>query len=53
VAFVGDVHQHPGEVDVPLPFPGSPMPNRQQLNGMAARIGSMLRDPLSNRGMKG
>jgi histidine triad (HIT) family protein len=39
--------------DVPLPFPGSPMPNRQQLDGMAARIGSMLRDPLSNSGMEG
>ena len=39
--------------DVPLPFPGSQMPNRQQLDGMAARIGSMLRDPLSNSGMKG
>lgn len=32
--------------DVPLPFPGSTMPNRQQLDAMAARIGSMLRDPL-------
>jgi len=39
--------------DVPLPFPGSTMPNRQQLDGMAARIGSMLRDPLSDSGMKG
>lgn len=39
--------------DVPLPFPGSLMPNRQQLDGMAARIGSMLRDPLTNSGMKG
>ena len=39
--------------DVPLPFPGSPMPNRQQLDGMAARIGSMLRDPLTNSGMQG
>ncbi len=39
--------------DVPLPFPGSLMPNRQQLDGMAARIGSMLRDPLANNGMKG
>ena len=39
--------------DVPLPFPGSQMPNRQQLDGMAARIGSMLRDPLTNSGMKG
>lgn len=38
--------------DVPLPFPGSMMPNRQQLDAMAARIGSMLRDPLSNIGMK-
>jgi histidine triad (HIT) family protein len=38
--------------DVPLPFPGSMMPNRQQLDAMAARIGSMLRDPLSNSGMK-
>lgn len=34
--------------DVPLPFPASTMPNRQQLDGMAARIGSMLRDPLKN-----
>ncbi|MBL0938305.1 MAG: HIT family protein [Gemmatimonadaceae bacterium] len=34
--------------DVSLPFPGSVMPNRQQLDGMAARIGSMLRDPLKN-----
>lgn len=38
--------------DVPLPFPGSQMPNRQQLDAMAARIGSMLRDPLRNSGMK-
>lgn len=38
--------------DVPLPFPGSTMPNRQQLDAMAARIGSMLRDPLRNGGMK-
>jgi histidine triad (HIT) family protein len=38
--------------DVPLPFPGSEMPNRQQLDAMAARIGSMLRDPLRNGGMK-
>ena len=39
--------------DVRLPFPGSPMPNRQQLDSMAARIGSMLRDPLTNSGMQG
>ena len=38
--------------DVPLPFPGSVMPNRQQLDAMAALIGSMLRDPLRNGGMK-
>ena len=38
--------------DVPLPFPASQMPNRQQLDAMAARIGSMLRDPLANGGMK-
>jgi hypothetical protein len=29
------------------------MPNRQQLNGMAAHIGSILPDPLSNSGMEG
>jgi histidine triad (HIT) family protein len=38
--------------DVPLPFSGSLMPNRQQLDGMAARIGSMLRDPLVDGGMR-
>jgi len=38
--------------DVPLPFPGSQMPSRQRLDAMAARIGSMLRDPLSKDGMK-
>lgn len=32
--------------DVQLPFPGSEMPNRQQLDAMAAVIGSMLRDPI-------
>ena len=36
--------------DVPLPFPGSEMPNRQQLDAMAVHIGSMLRDPLTSRG---
>lgn len=39
--------------DVPLPFPGSEMPNRQQLDAMAARIGSMLRDPMAARGAMG
>jgi histidine triad (HIT) family protein len=38
--------------DVPLPFPGSEMPDRQRLDAMAARIGSMLRDPLSANGLK-
>lgn len=32
--------------DIPLPFEASLMPNRQQLDGMAARIGSLLRDPI-------
>ncbi len=30
--------------DVPLPFPGSEMPNRHLLDAMAARIGMALRD---------
>ena len=38
--------------EVPLPFPGSIMPNREQMEAMAARIGSLLRDPLRNSGMK-
>ncbi len=38
--------------DIPLPFPGSDMPHREELEMMAARIGSMLRDPLRNSGMK-
>jgi histidine triad (HIT) family protein len=38
--------------DVPLPFPGSEMPHREQLDAMAARIGSLLRDPLSDRDLK-
>ena len=38
--------------DVPLPFAGSPMPHREQLDAMAARIGSLLRDPLSDRELK-
>lgn len=38
--------------DIPLPFAGSMMPNREQMDSMAARIGSMLRDPLRNSGMK-
>ena len=38
--------------NIPLPFPGSMMPNREQMEAMAARIGSLLRDPLKNSGMK-
>lgn len=38
--------------DVPLPFAGSEMPDRQRLDAMAARMGSMLRDPLSSDGQK-
>lgn len=33
--------------DVQLPFEGSEMPNREQLDAMAALIGSMLRDPVT------
>ena len=32
--------------DVPLPFAGSEMPNRQQLDAMAARIIAAVRDPM-------
>lgn len=32
--------------DVPLPFPGSTMPDRTQLDAMAARIIASLRDPM-------
>lgn len=32
--------------DVPLPFPGSEMPDRTRLDAMAARIISALRDPV-------
>ncbi|MBL0169606.1 MAG: HIT family protein [Gemmatimonadaceae bacterium] len=38
--------------EIPLPFAGSEMPNREQMEAMAARIGSLLRDPLRNSGMK-
>jgi histidine triad (HIT) family protein len=33
--------------DVPLPFSGSAMPPREQLDACAARIISLLRDPMS------
>lgn len=32
--------------DIPLPFEGSEMPNRQQLDAMAARIIASVRDPM-------
>ena len=33
--------------DVPLPFPGSPMPERERLETMAGLIVSSLRDPVT------
>ena len=36
--------------DVPLPFPGSSMPDRTQLDATAARIISSLRDPMKRGG---
>ncbi len=38
--------KHDDGFDIPLPFPGSEMPNRQQLDAMAARILSAFRDPM-------
>jgi histidine triad (HIT) family protein len=35
--------------DVPLPFPGSQMPDRTVLDAMAARIIAALRDPMRSR----
>jgi histidine triad (HIT) family protein len=32
--------------DVPLPFPGSEMPDRTMLDAIAARVISALRDPM-------
>ena len=36
--------------DVPLPFPGSEMPDRTRLDAMAARIISAMRDPVAPAG---
>jgi len=36
--------------DIPLPFGGSEMPDRQRLDAMAAQIISALRDPLRGGG---
>jgi histidine triad (HIT) family protein len=33
--------------DIPLPFPGSQMPERERLDAMAARIIAATRDPMS------
>ena len=35
--------------DVPLPFPGSEMPNRHLLDAMAARIRSAMQNPVPSR----
>ena len=44
------VPRKPGDgFDVPLPFPGSTMPDRTVLDAMAARIISALRDPARAR----
>lgn len=34
--------------DIPLPFPGSAMPDRTQLDAAAARIMTALRDPMGS-----
>jgi histidine triad (HIT) family protein len=40
------IPRHPGDsFDVPLPFPGSEMPERERLDAMAARIIAATRDP--------
>ena len=36
--------------DIPLPFPGSPMPDRTQLDATAARVIAALRDPMKKAG---
>ena len=41
------IPRRPGDgFDVPLPFPGSEMPDRTRLDAMAARIISTFRDPM-------
>ena len=41
------IPRHRGDgFDIPLPFPGSAMPDRTQLDATAARINAVLRDPL-------
>jgi histidine triad (HIT) family protein len=39
--------------DVPLPFAGSEMPDRQRLDATAARIIAALRDPVRDRAPRG
>jgi len=36
--------KHGDGIDIPLPFPGSEMPNRHLLDAMAAQIGASLRN---------
>ena len=36
--------------DIPLPFPGSSMPDRTQLDATAARMIAALRDPMKRKG---
>jgi histidine triad (HIT) family protein len=38
--------------DIPLPFPGSEMPDRTLLDAMAARIIADLRDPVKSQGRR-
>jgi histidine triad (HIT) family protein len=41
------IPRRPGDgFDVPLPFPGSEMPDRTRLDALAARIIAVLRDPM-------
>lgn len=43
------IPRRPGDgFDIPLPFPGSEMPDRTVLDANAARIISALRDPVAN-----
>ena len=41
--------KHGDGFDIQLPFPGSDMPNRQQLEAMAARIQMTFRDPMKQQ----
>jgi hypothetical protein len=45
--------RHGDGFDVPLPFGGSEMPDRTQLDAMAARLIAALRDPMRDGGTGG